>query len=133
MTQFRLAGSLFGAILFSQPAIAQSPDVDAACVMPAPPGNQSSNHLVRLRIHGDDARALGTGVVTISRSDGTGTVSIDCEKPQILMRLSPGSYIATVDAPASSTRTLRFRVSSSQGARVLSLHFPPAVPALTAR
>lgn len=108
-------------------------DVDAACVVPAPLGNRLGTHLVRLQIRGADAHALGSGVVTISRSDGTGAVSVDCAKPQVLMRLAPGSYIATVDAAASSTKTLRFRVAAAQGSRTITLHFPLAAPDLMAR
>ena len=114
-------------------AQAQHRDVDAACVMPAPPRKQSATFPVRLDIHGDDARAVGSGVVTLSHADGTGTVTLDCAKPRVLMRLAPGSYVATVDMTAGPTRTLQFRVSASQGTKTLMLRFPPSVPELTAR
>jgi hypothetical protein len=129
----RLFVLICAAAFLGLPGRARSQDVDAACVMPAAPGVRSHTHPVRLDIRGDDARAVGSGVVTLSRSDGTGAISVDCAKPRVLMRLAPGSYIATVNMTAGPTRTLRFRVSASQGERTLTLRFPPSVPALTAR
>jgi hypothetical protein len=126
-----LCGSLFAACAFAQAAEAQQ-SIDAACVMPAPEG-ASPTYPVRLEIRGDDARALGSGVVTVSRADGSGPVSVDCAKPRVIMRLAPGSYMATVDAAASRTRVLRFRVLASQGARTLVLRFAPSAAELTAR
>jgi hypothetical protein len=114
------------------PAAKAQPSVDAACVMPAPEGALST-YPVRLEIRGGDARALGSGVVTVSHLDGRSPISVDCAKPRVIMRLAPGSYMATVDAAAGRTRTLRFRVLPSQGARTLVLRFPSAVAELTAR
>ena len=128
--------ALFGGVIatcaFPFPAKAQNnQSVDAACVMPVAPEGLSRTYPVRLEIRGDDAGALGSGVVTISHSDGRGVTSVDCSKPSVMMRLVPGSYIATVDAAAAPTRTLRFRVLPSQPAKTLVLRFSPSKPALT--
>lgn len=127
-------------LIFAAPVLAphvigaaRAQDVAAACVMPAAPGAPSATHPVRLEIHGDDARGVGSGVVTVTRADGTGAVSVDCAKPRVLMRLAPGSYVATVDMTAGPTKTLKFRVLPSQGARTLALRFAPSAPELTAR
>lgn len=128
-----LAGAL-GTGMVLLPASAQNGrDVDAACVMPVAPGSQTATYRVQLEMRGDDSRALGSGVVNVSHLDGTGMTTVDCSKPRVLMRLAPGSYIATVDAPAGPTKTLKFRVRPSQGTRTLILRFPPGVPELTDR
>jgi hypothetical protein len=126
-----LFGSAFCLLAFAAKAQVDQ-GVDAACVMPPIPESQSATYPVRLEIRGDDAKALGSGVVTVSHSDGRGLISVDCAKPRVIMRLAPGSYIATVDPAAGPTRTLRFQVLPSQGTRTLTLHFPPLAPALTA-
>jgi hypothetical protein len=96
----------------------------AACLMPAVPGGGSPTYPVRLEIR---------GVVTVSRPDGSGLASVECSKPRVILHLAPGSYLATVDAAAGPTRTLRFRVRPSRNARTLVLHFHPSTPLLTAQ
>ena len=126
-----LAGGFMACVFASAVDAKDDPDVNAACVMPAPLDRQSPTYPVRLTIRGDDAKMLGSGVVTVSRLDGSGVVSVDCAKPQVVMRLSPGSYIATVDAAGGPTRNIRFRVVPSQRAKILALRIPPSRPELT--
>jgi hypothetical protein len=129
-----LSAMLSIAFLVSGPAGAQlvrNPSLAAACSVPAVHGG-NQRYAVELELFGDDAGALGSGVVTVSRTDGTGTVTVDCDKPRVLMRLQPGDYDATLDMAAGPTRNIRFHVPGSAGT-IVTARFAPVQAELNAR
>lgn len=135
MARLRLFTRLCAAGVFAMQSSvveARAPAISAGCVMP-PSLEDQATYPVQLDIHGDASSGLGSGVVTITHSDGADPMSVDCAKARILMRLAPGSYIATVDPAAGPTRSLRFQVSPSRGTKDLALQIPPSTPELTAR
>lgn len=99
------------------------------CTLSSPFGT-GQKHAVRLWIRGDDARSLGSGVVTVSRADGSMSASIDCAGPSVLMRLPPGRYIATIDAAAGPTRNVSFSVGHSVSPRTIDVRLPPGTALL---
>jgi len=123
---------MIGAVLSNADA-KTSPNVDSACVVRAAGESQSITYPVQLQIMGDDAKGLGSGVVTISHPDGSGPISIDCAKPEVIVRLLPGDYIATVDAAGGPATNLKFRVLPSEVPKILALRLPQSRPYLTIR
>jgi len=109
------------------------PSEDTACVVRAAGTSQSITYPVQLQIMGDDAKGLGSGVVTISHPDGSEPISIDCAKPEVMVRLPSGDYIATVDAAGGSARNLSFQVLPSDAPKMLALRLPQSKPSLTVR
>ena len=136
MNRLALSGLLCSFLIIGVTSITAnanaSPDVNAACLVPASE-TRSVTYPVRLKILGDDAKGLGSGVVTVSHQDGSDAFSVDCAKPQVIMRLPAGSYIVTVDAAGAPARNLRFRVVPSHSPKTLAMRFPSSSPALAAR
>lgn len=104
----------------------------AACILPATLGS-GLRYPVRLRITGDNSRTLGSGVVTISRADGSRMASIDCARPLIFMQLPAGKYVATIDAAAGPSPDISFSVTRSASGRTIDVHLRPSVPLLIER
>lgn len=115
-------GSLISALLVLSPANSAMarPSIDGACtIRQLRPGNDTLP--VRLLIQGDDAHALGTGVVTVSHQDGRDPITVDCSKPHLLLHLRPGNYIASVDMAAGPTREVRFTVARAHKVKTIDL------------
>jgi hypothetical protein len=104
----------------------------SSCILRAAFG-PGQRHTVRLWITGDDSRALGSGVVTVTRANGSQPASIDCARPVVLMRLPAGRYIATIDAAAGPPRNVQFSVTRSFAPRTIDVRLRPEVPLLTAK
>jgi hypothetical protein len=110
-----------------------NPDLNTGCLVRAARASLSVDYPVRLQILGDDAKGLGSGVVTVSHPDGSDPLSVDCAKPDVTVLLPAGAYVATVDAAAGPAKNLNFRVQPSREQRTLALRLSPSVPALTDR
>jgi hypothetical protein len=104
----------------------------ASCTLPATFG-RGRKHTVRLWIRGDDARMLGSGVVTVSRADRSLTASIDCAGPVVLMHLPAGRYSATIDAAAGPSRDVAFSVTQSSPPHTIDIRLRSGTPLLTAK
>ena len=78
---------------------------------------------VKVETVGDHGEYLAGETITLRNSDGNTMTPVKCDAPWVLMRLQPGRYSATVQAPGGAEKQISLRVPENGSQRDVIVRF----------
>ena len=83
-----------------------------------------NNYPVKLETVNGLGQYLAGEKVTVDSRDGAQMLQVKCDAPWVMMKLDPGRYSATVQAPNGAVRNVSLRVPDSGAQREIVVRFP---------
>ena len=83
-----------------------------------------NNYPVKLETVNGLGQYLAGEKVTVDGRDGAQMLQVKCNGPWVMMKLDPGRYSATVQAPNGAMRNIRLRVPDNGAQREVVVRFP---------
>jgi hypothetical protein len=83
-----------------------------------------NNYPVKLETVNGRGQYLAGEKITLRGDDGAQMVQVKCDAPWVLMKLDPGRYSATVQAPDGMAKHISLRVPGNGSQREVVVRFP---------